>query len=55
MATAGDLVGRVLDVGCGTGEHALMAASLGYEAVGVDIPFASSTWVSSSTRCRLNQ
>jgi SAM-dependent methyltransferase len=27
----------VLDVGCGTGEHALMAASLGYEAVGVDL------------------
>jgi SAM-dependent methyltransferase len=36
LATAGELVGRVLDVGCGTGEHALMAASLGYEAVGVD-------------------
>lgn len=36
LATAGKLVGRVLDVGCGTGEHALMAASLGYEAVGVD-------------------
>jgi cyclopropane fatty-acyl-phospholipid synthase-like methyltransferase len=30
-------VGRVLDVGCGTGEHALMAASLGYVAVGVDM------------------
>lgn len=37
LATAGKLVGRVLDVGCGTGEHALMAASLGYEAVGVDM------------------
>jgi len=37
LATAGELVGRVLDVGCGTGEHALMAASLGYEAVGVDM------------------
>jgi len=36
LATAGELVGRVLDVGCGTGEHALMAASLGYDAVGVD-------------------
>ena len=34
LATAGELVGRVLDVGCGTGEHALIAASLGYEAVG---------------------
>jgi len=31
------LVGRVLDVGCDTGEHALMAASLGYQAVGVDM------------------
>jgi len=28
--------GRVLDVGCGTGEHALLAASRGLEAVGVD-------------------
>ena len=37
LATAGQLVGRVLDVGCGTGEHALMAASLGHEAVGVDL------------------
>ena len=31
------MVGRVLDVGCGTGEHALLAVSLGHEAVGVDI------------------
>lgn len=37
LATAGELVGRVLDVGCGTGEHALMAASLGYEALGLDM------------------
>jgi SAM-dependent methyltransferase len=37
LATAGKLVGRVLDVGCGTGEHALMAASLGHEAVGIDM------------------
>jgi len=37
LAKSGDLAGRVLDVGCGTGEHALMAASLGYEAVGVDM------------------
>jgi SAM-dependent methyltransferase len=37
LATDGKLVGRVLDAGCGTGEHALMAASLGYEAVGVDL------------------
>ena len=37
LATAGQLVGRVLDVGCGTGEHALLAASHGYEAVGIDL------------------
>ena len=28
--------GRVLDVGCGTDEHALLAASRGLEATGVD-------------------
>jgi SAM-dependent methyltransferase len=37
LASAGELVGHVLDVGCGTGEHALMAASLGLEAMGVDM------------------
>ena len=36
LARADGLVGRVLDVGCGTGEHALMAAQLGLEATGVD-------------------
>jgi len=36
LAEDGALRGRVLDVGCGTGEHALMAATLGFEAVGVD-------------------
>ena len=36
LAEAGALRGRVLDVGCGTGEHALMAARLGLEATGVD-------------------
>jgi cyclopropane fatty-acyl-phospholipid synthase-like methyltransferase len=36
LAESGALRGRVLDVGCGTGEHALMAAGLGLEAVGVD-------------------
>jgi len=37
LAEAGGLVGRVLDAGCGTGEHALLAASLGHDAVGVDL------------------
>jgi len=36
LAGAGRLVGRVLDVGCGTGEHALLAAALGLEATGLD-------------------
>jgi SAM-dependent methyltransferase len=37
LARSGGLVGKVLDVGCGTGEHALLAAALGHDAVGVDI------------------
>jgi SAM-dependent methyltransferase len=37
LAETGALSGTVLDVGCGTGEHALLAASFGLDAVGVDI------------------
>ena len=36
LARAGRLRGRVLDVGCGTGEHALMVAGLGLDATGLD-------------------
>lgn len=36
-ADAGHIRGRVLDAGCGTGEHALLAASLGLDATGVDV------------------
>jgi SAM-dependent methyltransferase len=36
VADAGGLRGRVLDAGCGTGEHALMAATLGRDATGID-------------------
>ena len=36
LAQRGVLRGPVLDVGCGTGEHALMAAGLGLEATGID-------------------
>jgi SAM-dependent methyltransferase len=36
LAETGTIAGRVLDVGCGTGEHALLAASLGLDATGVD-------------------
>jgi SAM-dependent methyltransferase len=37
LAESGLLTGRVLDVGCGTGEQALLAASHGAEATGVDL------------------
>jgi SAM-dependent methyltransferase len=37
LAADGRLRGRVLDVGCGTGEHVLLAAEVGCEAMGMDI------------------
>lgn len=37
LARDGVIAGRVLDAGCGTGEHALMAASLGLDATGLDL------------------
>ncbi|WP_433448387.1 class I SAM-dependent methyltransferase [Streptomyces sp. CA-142005] len=37
LAEAGDVQGRVLDVGCGTGEHVLMCAARGLDATGVDL------------------
>ena len=37
LAEAGEIRGRVLDAGCGTGEHVLMAARLGLDATGVDL------------------
>ena len=36
LAEAGEIVGSVLDVGCGTGEHAIYLAGLGHEALGID-------------------
>jgi SAM-dependent methyltransferase len=36
LLAAGEVRGQVLDVGCGTGEHALMAAAAGFMAMGVD-------------------
>jgi SAM-dependent methyltransferase len=38
---AGSMRGRVLDVGCGTGQHVLLAAERGYDATGVDIAAAA--------------
>lgn len=37
LAETGAIRGRVLDVGCGTGEQTLMAAGLGLDATGVDL------------------
>lgn len=36
LADAGAIRGRVLDAGCGTGEHVLMAAARGLDATGID-------------------
>lgn len=37
LAGNGALCGRVLDIGCGTGEHTLMAAAAGLDATGIDL------------------
>lgn len=37
LAEAGAIRGRVVDVGCGTGENALMLAAQGLEVVGIDV------------------
>ncbi|HLW44865.1 MAG TPA: class I SAM-dependent methyltransferase [Acidimicrobiales bacterium] len=36
LAQSGAISGRVLDSGCGTGEHALLAAARGLDATGID-------------------
>lgn len=41
IAEAGAIQGRVLDAGCGTGEHTLMAAGLGHDATGLDLAFTA--------------
>src|SRR5207249_4092810 len=37
LADQGAIRGRVLDVGCGTGEHVLMCAQRGLAATGIDL------------------
>jgi 2-polyprenyl-3-methyl-5-hydroxy-6-metoxy-1,4-benzoquinol methylase len=37
LASEGGFVGAVLDAGCGTGENALLVASLGLPVLGVDV------------------
>ena len=41
LAGTGAITGRVLDAGCGTGEHKLMAAGLGLDAAGIDLSAAA--------------
>ncbi|GAA4615258.1 class I SAM-dependent methyltransferase [Saccharopolyspora hordei] len=36
LERAGGISGRVLDPGCGTGEHTILLAELGYDVLGVD-------------------
>lgn len=52
LAEAGAIRGRVLDVGCGTGEHVLMCAGLGLEATGVDLASAAIAMAREKARTR---
>ncbi len=37
LAEAGEIRGRIIDIGCGTGENALYLAGLGHTTVGIDL------------------
>lgn len=52
LAMEGAVAGRVLDVGCGTGEHALMAVELGLDATGVDVARTAITIAEGKARKR---
>ncbi len=41
LAEDGEIRGRVLDVGCGTGENALYLTSLGFEVWGIDVALSA--------------
>jgi SAM-dependent methyltransferase len=41
LEAAGEIVGSVLDAGCGTGDNALFLASRGHEVMGVDLARAA--------------
>ncbi|WP_328891021.1 class I SAM-dependent methyltransferase [Streptomyces sp. NBC_00316] len=52
LAEAGAIRGRVLDAGCGTGEHVQMAARLGLDATGIDLAARALRSVEETTRAR---
>jgi 2-polyprenyl-3-methyl-5-hydroxy-6-metoxy-1,4-benzoquinol methylase len=55
LAEAGEIVGSVLDVGCGTGENALFLASQGHTVWGIDSsPIAIKNAQSKAERHKLN-
>ncbi len=52
LAEAGAIHGRVLDAGCGTGEHTLMCASRGMDATGIDLAPAALRTAEEKARAR---
>jgi 2-polyprenyl-3-methyl-5-hydroxy-6-metoxy-1,4-benzoquinol methylase len=55
LEEAGEIVGSVLDVGCGTGENALFLASQGHTVWGIDFsPIAIKNAQSKAERRKLN-
>jgi cyclopropane fatty-acyl-phospholipid synthase-like methyltransferase len=52
IADAGVIRGRVLDVGCGTGEHVLMCANLGLDATGIDLASRALQVAEGKARCQ---
>lgn len=51
LAETGAIGGRVLDVGCGTGEHALMCAAMGLDALGVDVSAVALRIAAGKAKC----
>jgi cyclopropane fatty-acyl-phospholipid synthase-like methyltransferase len=52
LADRGELIEPILDVGCGSGEHALLAANMGLQVKGVDISQAAIERARSKARQR---
>ena len=52
LAREGAIQGRVLDVGCGTGEHARMVAAAGLDVTGIDLASAAIAVAKEKARAR---